>query len=242
MVVEVLNKGTYGSDLWLMNFAGERLAFFSQLNDNESNPVWSPSGKTILFSSFSHRNGYRLWIKPVAGSTKSELVDYGITPAWSPDERSVVYAKRVGAGDWDIWKRILATKETVQLTRDESKEQYPWWGKIGDQEKIVYASTKGSLKGTYEIWMMNVDGSERTQVTFAKRNLIGPVISPDGKMIACWDLSRLGKNSLWLMESDGSNLRKLVDEAANPQWLDNSTLLFNSTLSGLSQIWRTSLQ
>lgn len=69
--------------------------------------------------------------------------------------------------------------------------------------------------------------------------------SPDGRQvlmtITYYDLTEnKGNTDLWLMNTDGSNLRRLTETAFrefNPRWLNDQTLLFLSAESGSAQLW-----
>jgi dipeptidyl aminopeptidase/acylaminoacyl peptidase len=72
-------------------------------------------------------------------------------------------------------------------------------------------------------------------------------VSPDGKWVVftvrTTDMEEnKGKTSLWLVETDGSGLRRLTASPANdndPRWSpDGKTVFFRSTRSGTSQVWR----
>ncbi len=72
-----------------------------------------------------------------------------------------------------------------------------------------------------------------------------PALSPDGSHIAfvlrTTDLeANQGRTDLWLMRSDGTDLRRLTTNPASdtgPQWIDNRTVAFLSTRSDSQQIW-----
>lgn len=242
IATEILDKETAGYDIWLLSDKGEKIRPLSQLPDDESNPAWSPRGDAVVYSSYSSRFGYRILLKKVEGHQDFELVDFGVTPSWSPDGASIVFAKSERAGVWEIWTKNLVTKDSRPLTSHGGRTQYPTWGKVGGRDVIVYASSVGTRGETYELWMMNLDGTGQRKLTSGGLNFIGPAISPDGKMIACWSLQRNGPNSVWIMRSDGSDLQKVVDNAANPQWLDASSLLVSAKISGTPQIWKTEIR
>ena len=81
----------------------------------------------------------------------------------------------------------------------------------------------------------------------AAQRLSDPQVSPDGKRILfvlrTTDLEAdRGRTDLWLVGSDGDNLRRLTSHEAgdsSPRWLpDGRTILFLSTRSGSSQVWK----
>ncbi len=72
-----------------------------------------------------------------------------------------------------------------------------------------------------------------------------PQVSPDGRSVVftirTTDLeANRGRTDLWVMDSDGGNVRRLTAHEAgdwNPRWCLNGTVFFLSTRSGSSQIW-----
>lgn len=77
-----------------------------------------------------------------------------------------------------------------------------------------------------------------------------PQISPDGRHIAfvvrVTDLeANKGLTDLWLVNTDGTNLRRLTSHPAadvSPRWMpDGKSLLFLSSRSGSMQVWRIPL-
>lgn len=73
-----------------------------------------------------------------------------------------------------------------------------------------------------------------------------PVLSPDGRNIVfvlrSTDLEEnKGRSDLWVMQSNGSELRQLTSHPTNdwaPQWLSSNTIAFLSARSGKSAIWK----
>jgi Tol biopolymer transport system component len=79
----------------------------------------------------------------------------------------------------------------------------------------------GGLTDRAEVWKMRPDGSDRVNLTQAsgagpKVNEAMSTFSPDGKRIV-FRSSRNGKMNLYLMDSDGKNVRQLTDGS----WRDN---------------------
>lgn len=77
-----------------------------------------------------------------------------------------------------------------------------------------------------------------------------PQVSPDGKSVVFvvrrTDLeANRGRTDLWLVGSDGNGLRQLTTDPENddnPRWLpDGKTVMFLSTRSGTSQVWKLQL-
>lgn len=85
--------------------------------------------------------------------------------------------------------------------------------------KIAYESY---ADGNSDIWVMNADGSGKVNLTNTPdQNEHYPQISPDGARI-CFNVDsgegREAVRSLWVMDVDGKNRRKIADHAREPFW------------------------
>lgn len=88
------------------------------------------------------------------------------------------------AGENDIWKQEVSedgtTGPSINLTNDVTGvANSPEWSPDGT--KIVY---RFQTTGSYQIWMMKADGSNKTQLTNSSYYDWNPSWSPDGKKIA----------------------------------------------------------
>lgn len=243
LAIEVFADDTKGFDIWILNANGRKDSVTISTQEDDGNPRWSPDGTRIIYQTSKNESNFKIWVKDFANN-KNEHIDDGLTPAWSLDGHSIVYSKKNDAKTYNIYKKDLDTGKTTRLTTCHCKEQYPFWGRINGEEKIVYASKS---TGIYEIWIMDTDGSNKKQLTSLaaelKNRMVGPVISPDGKKIAFWEIDYKNDHSVWLMDSDGSGLKRLIRHAANPEWAGqgSNVLYFNSKITGSSQIWKTRL-
>jgi Tol biopolymer transport system component len=102
-------------------------------------------------------------------------------PNVSPDGEWLAYMS-VGAQE-DVF--IMRTDGTSrrQLTDDIYKDRNPRWSPDG--KKLGFMSNRS---GTYQIWIINTDGSGLQQFSQAPdRDIAGPIWSPDGSRIGYWD-------------------------------------------------------
>ena len=103
----------------------------------------------------------------------------------------------------------------TQLTSDAAFDSYPAWSPDGT--RIAWAN--GPDRGHYSIWVMNADGSDKTQLTFPGTPATSsehPAWSPDGSQIAFSRKPSVPFGScseLWVMNADGSSPTQLVPTA-----------------------------
>ncbi|MCB0169718.1 MAG: PD40 domain-containing protein, partial [Anaerolineae bacterium] len=142
--------------------------------------------------------------------------------AWSADEQFQTYVKQL------LWTNVRTAGGNVAtevfavhyydftynvekaVTNFGSGIAYdPVWSPVSNEIALVATES-----GNDEIWRINYDGSEPTQLTknsweWDKH----PTWSPDGQQIVFFS-NRTGNNQIWIMNKDGSDQRLLM--TANP--------------------------
>ena len=73
--------------------------------------------------------------------------------------------------------------------------------------RIVYASI---ASGSWDIWVMDADGSNPKQLTVGARSNYGPSVSADGRYIVFISNRAGGAFNVWRMDADGSNPKQLT--------------------------------
>ena len=132
-------------------------------------PAWNPkTGQTVAF--VSDRGGIpKLYMMNADGTNSAELdlpdKGYLIDPAWAPNGQMLAFSWRRPDGNYDIYVMEPITRQIIQLTRDNSRNERPSWAPDG--RHIVFESTRG---GTRQIWTMLADGSQPHQLTMTGHN------------------------------------------------------------------------
>jgi TolB protein len=178
-------RGTNSSPAWSPD--GSELAFSSSLDGNPSiyvaqadggrlhrvtfgagiatSPAWNPkTGKQMVFVS-DRAGDPALYLSDADGSNTQKLdlpdMGYVIDPAWSPNGQLLAFSWRRPSGNYDIYVMDIVTRQLVELTKDEARNERPSWAPDG--RHLVFESTR---TGTRQIWTMLADGSEPHQLTF----------------------------------------------------------------------------
>jgi tol-pal system beta propeller repeat protein TolB len=96
------------------------------------------------------------------------------------------------------------------------------------------------LDGNFEIYLMDINGGNLTQLTDNIGSLYAPEISPKGNRIV-FTAEAGGNQAIWIMKLDGSNARPIYDSPGgdiDPTWSpDGSQILFASDQSGETQLY-----
>lgn len=201
---------------------------------------WTPDGRLVYASQAS--GNVDVWITTADGKQQKQLTRDPATdrtPVVTPDGRYIVFAsERAGGGH--IWRMNADGGGLKQLTRGKG-DSYP--NLSPDGRWVVYSSWSG---GEPALWKVSIDGGEPAQLTLAIA--ARPVVSPDGKRIAC--LYQDGKDAVFkaavlsFTEGPGAGGPPIViEDMAQPdryilRWSpDGRALTYIVTRQGVSNIW-----
>lgn len=129
----------------------------------------------------------------------------------------------------------------ANITGDKATNQDP--DLSSDGKRIVFAS---SASGSMQIWVMDVNGKDRKQLTTDKTVMNwGPSWSPDGKRIVFVSV-RDGNSQLYIMNADGSHEFRLdpsKDDQMSPKWSpDGKKIAFVTSKGGNKVVGIVDLQ
>lgn len=179
--------------------------------------AWSPDGTRIAYS----QNEAGVWVVSADGSSEpAQLAADGSAPVWSPDGSTIAYTASGQNLQTEIWAaRADSSSEPTQLAADGSA---PAWSPDGST--IAYVATvafDGIARG--ELWLMDADGGNPRQLmtllSARDQEVQSPAWSPDGTQVAFVGVP-LGEGvpSIWVVDTDGENLRQVTAEGAAPDW------------------------
>lgn len=114
--------------------------------------------------------------------------------------------------------------------------QFSLSASAGLNGRIAFHSNRA---GTFDIWVMNADGSGATRLTDDAGQEFGPRFSPNGQRIA-FSSNRDGDFEIFVINVDGTGLTQLTHTPANfnPTWSpDGRKIAFNSNRDGFFHVW-----
>ena len=229
----VTTQVSQAANIWLTPAVGESLP--KQITTRGSNYLglsWTPRGELVYASDSS--GSWDIWLKsPDAGNEKQLTVNKNgnLLPSVSPDGRYVFFTS-IRADSINIWRMDIDGGNLKQITdgnRDHSASCSP------DGKSLVYVH---DAFGKSTVWKVPTDGGSPVQLTDSEA--ANPVLSPDGKLIAC----SYGNGKVAIIPVEGGPPLK-VFEIPTPfviepgfQWTsDGRALTFVDTLRGVSNIW-----
>lgn len=198
----------------------------------------------IAYSSTKPGPGkYDIYLTNPKGESKVRITNFtggnGYS-AWSPDgKRIAFYAKYDNRKTWSI--HIINSDGTnrKRLTHAKNKwDSSPTWSP--DRKKIAFAREYRDANKVIqtEIWIMNPDGSEQTQIKSLSGG--GPYFTPDGRIVFHSEYQNK-KSEISIADIDGNNLTHLTNTEAE-EWQpevspDGKQIAFTSTRDGNYEIY-----
>lgn len=174
-----------GNDLWLLEVergASDRFTSASALNQF---PIWSPDGRTIVFSSTGSLNLFR---KPLGGETGEQQVtqspNYQLPNDWSRDGLSILYFEITPGTQRDLWYlpvtpdgKAAPGAQPKPYVRTQFNESY---GRFSPETHPRWVAYQSDDSGRYEIHVQAFP-KPHNRSTISVGGGTYPQWSPDGR-------------------------------------------------------------
>ncbi|RPA35827.1 amidohydrolase family protein [Shewanella frigidimarina] len=216
-------------DIYQIPIAGGQAKPLAQGIAWQMQPVYSPDGKYIAFTS-DEDGGDNIWIMNADGTNPHPITTETFrllnSPAWSPDSQYLVARKHftgtrsLGAGE--VWMFHVAGGEGVKLTErpNEQKDlgepayspdgRYIYFSQDATPGKTFHYS-KDSVKGIYKIKRYDTQTGDIEVLIEGTGGAIRPTPSPDGKTLAY--IKRDGfQSTLYSLDLKSGEETKLYDK------------------------------
>ena len=161
------------TDVWMVNWAGDRNIRVTSSPEDEGNPRWSPDNRFLSFVSgrFDAKGG-QIWLLDRAGGEAQRLTDVkgGVSDyAWSPDGTRVALLSH-DADPADPVPDSVKGKSPKPIVLDRYTFKRDYDGYLSHRRD--------------HIWILDVASKKATQLTTGDFDDSAPRWSPDGKRLA----------------------------------------------------------
>jgi TolB protein len=183
--IAFVSRRDRNSEIYVMNADGSGVRTLTRNATNDAFPAWSPDGRKIAFSRWtpSGDNGGisggddndGIYVMNADGSGQRRLTRRGFEPRWSPDGRRIAFTSE---------------SEVYIMNADGSRQQkladgfppgaadiFPAWSPDG--RKLAFTKSLGGWeRGSFEIFVVSVDGSGERRLTRRPGHDFDPIWSP----------------------------------------------------------------
>ncbi|HKY04631.1 MAG TPA: protein kinase, partial [Blastocatellia bacterium] len=198
--------------------------------------AWTRDNRIVFATGVSTSRD--IWVMDADGNDRRQLTaESGVNaqPVTSPDGRYIIFMsnRTTGLNTFNIWRMDMDGRNAKQLTSGTG-EFHPACSP--DSQWVVYSSQAG---GTASLWKVSIDGGEPVKLT--DKITTFPVVSPDGKWIAC---------NYWEGQLDTPQVVALIPFAGGPaaktfnippgtlRWsADGRSVTFVDNRAGSDNIW-----
>lgn len=196
-------------------------------------PQWTPDGSRIAFASIRGRDGFgelaregglytqrHYHVMNADGTDIHRLAPMGMLGLkWSPDAQRIAFwsgfedkgnwGAEIGTHSSAIYTMAEGNDEPQRLTEVAGHDGPFSWSK--DSKRILYAANPTSgrdHKGNWDVWVMNADGSAKTNLSDHPAADTDPIWSADGTRVV-YRSDRDGEAKLRVLTLDTGELQSL---------------------------------
>jgi TolB protein len=227
VIIYASNESFGTFDLYLLVLSTSQQIELTHEIGNVFSPAYSPDGEKILFINKPEGEPTGLWImdsngenaRLVYGGRNQAGVNPLVSAAWSPDGKTIALAMTVDqAYEYEIF--------LLDLDDADAPPRRVTYGLLGIAGSVAWSPSGRELLVSAgppldkDIFRYEIESGIITRLTYGGNNNAA-VYSPDGEWIAFNSLRNNDQADIYLIRTDGTDLRQLTDNPEpdwQPQW------------------------
>lgn len=230
--------------IWRMSPSGDNVRKISDRPDGSfSCPRATRDGRLLTFEAYSRNSDSEIYWSRIDGTDVQRVTRDGgddFSPDWAPGGRRLVFSRLFGGADLFVVRRN--GEGLRQVTNDGRYDTAASWSPGGG--RLAYHSARVRRRERPDIFIVNLKSGNRRRLTHSIPRgaaSVSPEWSPNGRRIV-FARSNDGDSEIMVMRRDGSNKRKLTDNAVldmQPSWSpDGKHIVFVRKVDEKFQIFR----
>ncbi|NNM26721.1 MAG: hypothetical protein HKO59_12185, partial [Phycisphaerales bacterium] len=176
--------------------------------DHELHPTFSPDGQHLAYSRYNRQSGvWEIWIADLSTGLHHRI-EYGLFPQWNPDpSRNKILFQRArarGTRLFSIWTIDYVNGEAMHPTEIVSAANaaamHPAWSPDGTRiafVTVVDPDRQRELPIQSDLWVINLDGTNKTNLTNGQARNLYPEWAADGSVYFL--SNRSGNDNIWAL-------------------------------------------
>jgi TolB protein len=185
-------------------------------SETNMQPVFSPDGTRIAFTSNRYDNNLEIYVMNVDGSGLRRLTNHpaaDAVPTWAPNGAQIAFTSD-RSGTAQIYVMSATDGSNLRKISSETTAESATWSPTGGQ--IAFAARTGA---GYDVKVFDLSTGETRPLTYGEGSNESPAYSPNGRHLAFMS-TRKGGSQIYTMTLDGRDVRQITTTGNNvtPSW------------------------